>query len=144
MHGLPCEDPAHVGPETAVARGMRVTILVSILVMHAMRGHPKNRPAFQSQRAAHGKKIFHPFGCLKASMSEKPVVTNADSKAAGNPPQYQRKQQCLPTKYEYRRQGTKVKHQHEKSSHPNDRLGQSSVVPEYPGHGCIISLFHLI
>src|SRR5579863_585330 len=99
MHGLACKDPAHVGPEAAITRRVRVTFTVSILVVHTVCGYPEDRPTFQGQRAAHSKKILHPFGCLKASMSEKPVITNADSKTAGNPPQNQRKQQCLPTEY---------------------------------------------
>src|SRR5579863_7201671 len=99
MHALSGKDPAHVSPETTITRRMRITLTVSILVVHTVRAYPKDRPAFQSQGAAHGQKIFHPFGCFKASMSEKTVVADADPKAAGNPPQYQRKQQGLPTEY---------------------------------------------
>ena len=46
VHRPASEDPAHVGPETAIAGRMRITILVGILVVHAMCSHPKHRSAF--------------------------------------------------------------------------------------------------
>src|SRR5260370_5424609 len=51
MHGPAREDPAHVGPETAVARRMRVTLLVCVLLEHTMFGNRNYRSTFQSQRA---------------------------------------------------------------------------------------------
>ena len=50
VHGLAGKDPSHVGPESAVARGMRIAFLVRILVMLAMRGDPENGSAFEGER----------------------------------------------------------------------------------------------
>src|SRR5215472_11591451 len=40
------ENPAHVGPESAVPRGVRVPFLVSVLMMNAVSSHPSDRSAF--------------------------------------------------------------------------------------------------
>src|ERR1017187_2687898 len=47
MKGLPGENPTHVRPKAAIARGMRIARLVGELMMDAMRGHPEDRAAFQ-------------------------------------------------------------------------------------------------
>jgi hypothetical protein len=90
------QNPTHVGPETAVARGMRVTILVGALVMHTMCRDPKDRTSFQSQCAAYGKTVFHPLRRLVASMRKKPMVPHSDAETPGDPPKHQREQECLP------------------------------------------------
>ena len=54
VHGLTGEEPADVCPESAVARRVRVAVLVRVLVMHAMGRDPENWSAFKSQRAANG------------------------------------------------------------------------------------------
>src|SRR5439155_2285388 len=66
-------DPAHVCPEAAIARRMRIAFHISILVMHTMRCYPEKRAAFQRQRGADGKEIFHPFVSLESAMREQPV-----------------------------------------------------------------------
>jgi hypothetical protein len=36
MNALPSQNPAHMGPETAVLRGMWIPFFVRVLVMHTM------------------------------------------------------------------------------------------------------------
>ncbi len=47
VHGPAGQDPSHVGPKSALARRVRVTFFVRILVMFAMRGDPENWSAFE-------------------------------------------------------------------------------------------------
>ncbi len=53
-------DPAHMRPEKALARRMRVALLIGFLMVNTMHGHPENRPAFESQRTANSKEVFQP------------------------------------------------------------------------------------
>jgi len=50
VHRFAGQDPAHVRPPLTVAGRMRVTFLIRMLVMDAVRGDPENRPAFERQR----------------------------------------------------------------------------------------------
>ena len=90
VHGLAGQDPSHVGPESAVARRVRIAFFVRILVMLAMRGDPENRSAFERQRSAGGQEIFDPFRSFVAAMGEQPVIAHADSQASRNPPKQDR------------------------------------------------------
>src|SRR5277367_1837058 len=57
------KDPTGMRPPLAIARGVRVAVLVSELVMLAMRGHPLERAAFQGSHGANGEKVLKPLGC---------------------------------------------------------------------------------
>src|SRR5579864_4749067 len=83
----PGHDPAHVRPQPAIAGRMRIAFHVSILVMDAMRCYPEKRAAFQGQRGAEGNEIFEPLIGLESAVREQPVISNANPKAPGNPPQ---------------------------------------------------------
>ena len=47
VHGPARQNPNHVRPQATVVRRMRITLLVRVLVMHAVSRNPKNRTAFQ-------------------------------------------------------------------------------------------------
>src|SRR6266700_3066239 len=126
-------DPAHVGPDAAVAGRMRVAFDVSILVMDAMRRYPEKRSAFQCQSGADGEEIFHPLRRLVTAVREQPVISHADTKASGNPPQYNSDRQRFPGEHEERNDCSNVECAHEKSCHPADWLAKSSVV--FKAHG---------
>src|SRR5690348_1049333 len=87
VHGFARQDPAHVGPESAFARGVWVAFFIRVLVMLAVRGDPENRSAFECQCSASGQEIFDPFWGLIATMREQPVIAHANSKASRNPPE---------------------------------------------------------
>ncbi|HMF62464.1 MAG TPA: hypothetical protein VK608_00115 [Edaphobacter sp.] len=65
---------------------MRVTLLIGILVMHAMCGNPEDRTTFQGQRAAHSQKVFHPLGRLVTAMRQQPMVAHTNAETSGDPP----------------------------------------------------------
>ena len=52
------ENPAHVRPEAADARRVRIERLVGVLMVQAVRGDPEDRPAFERQRAADREEIL--------------------------------------------------------------------------------------
>ena len=64
--------------------------------MDAVRSHPENRTAFESQRGADGQEIFNPLRSFVAAMREQAMVAHADAPAAGHPPQQQRYEQRFP------------------------------------------------
>ena len=123
----PGHDPAHVRPEAAIARGMRIAFNVSILVMDAMRRHPEKRAAFQRQRGADGDEIFKPFIGLESAVREQPVISNANAQAAGNPPQKQRDEKSFPGKHKKRCDRAYVKCDHEKSGQFADGFSKRPV-----------------
>src|SRR5882724_1846400 len=109
VQSAPCHDPAHVRPESAIARRMRITFHVSILVMDAMCRYPEKWAAFQRQRGAESQEILHPFVGLETAMREQPVISNTDSQTSSNPPQEQGDEKGLPGKHEKRRDRAHVK-----------------------------------
>jgi hypothetical protein len=132
VHGLTCEDPTHVSPETAVTRRVRVTLLVRVLVMYPMCGDPKYWPAFQSQRAAHSEEIFHPPRRLVAAMRQQAMVAHPDAQAPGGPPQHHREQARFPAEYEQRSQSANVKCHHNEGG--DGKKGQCPESTLYLGH----------
>src|SRR6267142_2495594 len=64
---------------------MRIAFLIRILMMHAMRGHPGNRPAFDRERAAGRQNIFDPFRSFVPAMRQQAVIAHADAETAAHP-----------------------------------------------------------
>jgi hypothetical protein len=109
---------------------VRIAFHVSILVMDAMRRYPEKRAAFQSQRGAEGNEIFEPLIGLETAMRKQPVISNANAKAPGNPPQKQRDEKGLPGKHKKRCHSAYVECDHEKSGELSDRFPKRSVTLE--------------
>jgi hypothetical protein len=82
---IPKYDPTGMRPPLAIARGVRITFLVRVLVMFTMDGHPQEWAPFHGRHAANRKKVFKPLGCRVRSMGEQPVITYAEPKAPGHP-----------------------------------------------------------
>ena len=118
VHRLAHENPSHVRPPLALDRRMRVAVLIRILMMNAVRRHPENRPALQSQRGADGQKIFHPLRSLIAAVRQQPVITHANPQAARYPPQKHCDKQRLPGEKEECGNGPNVKRRHEPCRYP--------------------------
>jgi hypothetical protein len=106
---------------------MRITFHISILVMDAVRRHPEKRATFQRQRGAEGNKIFKPFIGLKPAVREQPVISNANAKAPGNPPQKQRDEKSLPREHKERGNRAYVECDHEKSGELPDGFPKRSI-----------------
>src|ERR1700730_17736257 len=90
MHRPAGHNPSHVGPKPAIIRRMWIAFFVRILMVHAMRGDPENRPAFECQRAAGGQEILNPFRRFESAMREQAMITHADAETSRNPPQEER------------------------------------------------------
>jgi hypothetical protein len=135
VQSAPSHDPTHVRPESTITRRVRIAFHVSILVMDPVRRDPEKRAAFQRQRGAEGDEIFEPFIGLETAMREQPVIGNADSQAAGDPPQKQSDEKGLPGKHEKRCNRTYVKCDHEKCSEFADWFPKCSI-PFEKVHEC--------
>lgn len=127
-------DPAHVGPESPVLRGVGIAFLVGVLVMNAMHHYPTDWPAFQSQCAADRQEVFHPLRSLIAAVRQKSVVAHPDAKTPGDPPQRKRQRESLPCKEKQRCDGTEMERNHKYGCDPIDRLGKRFVALEDADH----------
>ena len=96
--------------------------------MHAVGRYPEERPAFQGERGAQRKKIFHPFVGFVAAVGEQPVISHANTHGTGHKEQYDCRNQCAPTESKQRHNRSEVKHHHEKHSEPADWLFKSPVI----------------
>jgi len=130
MHSAASDDPAHMGPQTAVHRGMRIAFFVGVLMMNAVRGNPGDRSAFQGQGAAGGEEIFHPFRSFVAAVREQAVITHTDAEAAANPPHDNGKKKGLPGKEKDCGDGTEVQPNHYESDAPIHGLLKSTIAFE--------------
>ena len=122
MHRLSGQNPTHVRPPLAVARGMRVALLIRELMVNAVGSNPEDRPAFKRKRSASGKEIFHPLGSLISAMGQQAMVAHSDSEAAGNPPEKRSKNQILPTEEEQSGDSSDVEHRHKERCDPIDSI----------------------
>ena len=100
MLGFAQQNPAHVRPPAAIARGVRIAGLIRFLVMHAMRRHPENRSALQRQRAADRKEIFQPQRHLVRPVRVQPVVAHADAETDRDLVKHGRYGKSAPTEHE--------------------------------------------
>src|SRR6476620_10292728 len=70
LHRVASHDPSHVSPKPAVARGVRIAVLVGVLVVDAVGAYPADRTALKRQRSASGEIVFHPFRSFVAAVSQ--------------------------------------------------------------------------
>ncbi len=82
LHRVAPHQPTGMRPPPAVARRVRVTGLVGIVVMEAMRRDPKERTALQGESAADGEEVFEPPRRFVTAMGEEPVIAHTDAPAA--------------------------------------------------------------
>src|ERR1700730_17892252 len=68
VHRPAGQNPSHVGPKAAIIRRVRIAFFVRILMVHAVRGTPENRSAFECERAASRQEILYPFWRPEASV----------------------------------------------------------------------------
>jgi len=69
------DQPAHVRPESAVLRGVRVAWLVGVPMMHAMDADPEDGTALEGEGSTDGEKILHPLGSFVATVGEQAVIS---------------------------------------------------------------------
>ena len=55
-----------------------IPVLVSVLMVNAVRCYPSDRSTFESKRAADGQEVLNPFRSLIAAVRKKSVVAEPD------------------------------------------------------------------
>ncbi len=127
LQHLAGDDPADVSPEAAIAGRMRVTFLISVLVMEAMGCDPENGTTFKCESGADSEGIFHPFGSFVTPVREEPMVAHTDAEADGNPPQKNSDGKGRPTEEKQRSDSADMKDDHKEDGDPGDGLGKRTV-----------------
>src|SRR5579875_1087839 len=64
-------------PPCAVVRGVRIAILIRVLMMHPVRGHPEDRSALKRHGSASSQEVLKPLRDFVAPMGEQAVVGHA-------------------------------------------------------------------
>ena len=100
MGDLAYQHPNDMRPPLAVARGMRITVFVRELVMHAMIGNPEDGAAFERHSTADCQEVFYRLGHLVRTMRQEPVISHSNAKAEGHPVQQDRRDHGRPAKEE--------------------------------------------
>src|ERR1700675_2234559 len=109
---------------------MRIAFFVGVLMMHAMRGDPGNRSAFQGQAAASSKEILHPLWRLVPAMGQQAMVAHADAQAAANPPHNETYDKGLPGEEKHGGKRAQVQTHHDQGDAPINWLLKSSILFE--------------
>src|SRR5215470_8216919 len=130
MHGFSGDDPTHMCKKSAVIWRVRIAFFVRVLMVHAMRCNPRNRPAFDRKRAASRQNVLHPFGGFESAVSQQTVVAHSDAKAACNPVNDDRENKSFPRKEKECRKGKNMKGDEESSDAPNNWTRKSLIVFE--------------
>src|SRR5204862_2273724 len=92
--------------------------VIGKLIMNSVSGHPEDRSTFKRQSSARGQEIFNPFRRLVAAMGQQAVIAHADSEAARNPPEHERRKKGFPGEKEKSRDGADMKCRHETCGYP--------------------------
>ena len=74
------QNPAHVAPEEACKRAVRVRLPVGELMMPAVYRHPARGRFLQTGHRDHHHGVFQPFGTFQAAMGEEPMIAKVDAK----------------------------------------------------------------
>ena len=85
MQPIAEEHPAHVRPEAAFTRRVRIAVLVGVLMMDAVRRDPEDRPAFERERPAQRQEVLDRFRGLEPAVGQQPVIADADAEADHDP-----------------------------------------------------------
>ncbi len=118
VHRLAHEDPAHVRPERALARAVRVAFMVGVLMVDAVRCHPEDRATLEGECAADRQEVLHPLRGLVAAVGQQAVIRHADPEAAGDKPHDHRGQHRAVIDEEECGDGTDVERRHRGDGDP--------------------------
>src|SRR5204863_4817607 len=108
-------EPNHVAPPSTIVRRMRIAFLIAVGMMFTMVRHPNYRGAFAGKSAEKGEEPFHGPIRLKTAVREQPMVSQANTQAAGQPIQTNEQRHGFPSEEKRRRQCAGVN-----NAKPND------------------------
>jgi hypothetical protein len=92
-------------PPDAIAGRVWIAFMIGFLMMDAVCGYPGNRPTFQSESAANGKRVIKPDRRLEGSVRMQPMVTQADPQPCCGPIERHGYEKQFPGKEEESRNG---------------------------------------
>ena len=122
------ENPAGVRPPLAVARRVRIAIVIGKLMMLAMVGDPLQRAAFHRGHSANGEQIFHPLWRGERAVREQAMEADAEAEAGGDPVESGGDEKSLPTEKEKCGDRADVKGQQDGRDGPVEAVGAGAGV----------------
>ena len=80
MLAMPHHHPADVRPQKIHQRRMRVVLVIGMLMMQPVHGHPAGRRVLQRANAENGKDVLQPLGNRQSPMREDAVIAEGYAK----------------------------------------------------------------
>src|SRR6185437_181453 len=99
-------------PPLAIARRMRIAVVIGLLMMDAMRSDPGNGAAFEREATANRQKVFEQTRRFVGPMSVQAMIAQTDAEAGGHPIEEDGGCQILPTENEEGRDGSDMEQRH--------------------------------
>jgi len=106
--GLSEENPADVGPPSAVPRRVGVSGLIGSLMVDSVRGHPEEGAAFKSQSAANREEVLERQRYSVRAVGVQAVIPHAYAESNRHPIQKNRDDEGAPTEHEESGDGSHV------------------------------------
>lgn len=120
VKGATGDDPTCVRPPCAVARSVRVAIVVGVLMMDSVSGNPEDGAAFEGHGSARGDEVLEPLGNTISAVGEQAVVGHADADIDGKEVHDGEYGEVLPGEAEERGDGADVEERHDDGGDPVD------------------------
>src|SRR5579871_422952 len=76
------QEPAHVAPEEAGLRAMRVARLIGVLMVHAVDCDPVHGAALPATRAQDGQRMLQPARAGEATVRQQAMIANVDAEGS--------------------------------------------------------------
>ncbi len=73
------DHPANMSPKQVDQRRMRIGLLVTVLVVHAVNGNPASRAILQIAHAQRGQRMFKPFWAAESPVGQQAVISDRNA-----------------------------------------------------------------
>ena len=134
------EDPAHMRPPFAVPRRVRITRLVSVLVMQAMHSDPVGRASLKRHRATDCHGILQPLRRGETPMRELTMVADGNAYVLAEEPHHEKHDDRRPMEGEQRGHGSQMKRGNDGEKYPVEFSRFTLYHLDYFGAVCFLRL----
>jgi hypothetical protein len=112
------QQPTDMRPPGSIVGRVGIAILIGLLMMNPVCGHPGNGAALQSERSANGESVVKPYWCLERAMRVKAMVAEANPQTGGGPIEHRRYEKEFPRKEKKTSDRADMEKHHENGRRP--------------------------